>query len=131
MNKDRVNKISRLYKLAYESSGILQNNPDVTTYSTRSQVLEQKNLKAPTESEKYVDTMKDHPNIKVKQPKDVASGSFSTRYVPGYVGVQAMRVSDDEIANPLTGKIHNYREGFETESGQIFPGGSVSLQTKV
>jgi hypothetical protein len=131
MNKERVNKISRLYKLAFESSGILQNNPDVTTYSTREQSLEQRNLKATTESDNYKDFMENQPKLKIKEPKDVSSAQLSTRYWPGLVGVQRGRVDDDHIQNPYTGEIRNLRESYKSEDGRIFPGGSVSLQTKV
>lgn len=58
-----------------------------------------------------------------------SSPHLSTRYVPGKVGVQARRVGDGVVQDPITGKVYDYSEGFKTEDGHDFPAGDVSLQT--
>lgn len=55
--------------------------------------------------------------------------SLSTRYSPDRVGQQAMRVGDGLVQDPITNKLYDWREGFTTETGHEYPGGSVDLQT--
>jgi hypothetical protein len=45
------------------------------------------------------------------------------------VGIQARRLADGVYQDPYTNKVYDWNEGFETEDGQIFGGGGVSLQT--
>tara|TARA_Y100000310_G_C20258591_1_gene612539 strand:+ start:66 stop:545 length:480 start_codon:yes stop_codon:yes gene_type:complete len=62
---------------------------------------------------------------------DEPSRSLSTRYSPDRVGVQARRVSDGVYQDPYTNKIYDYNEGFKTEDGSVFSGGTVDNQTKI
>jgi hypothetical protein len=55
--------------------------------------------------------------------------SLSTRYSPDRVGVQARRIADGVYQDPYTNKLYNWNDGFKTEDGQSFGGGSVQLQT--
>lgn len=55
--------------------------------------------------------------------------SLSTRYSPDRVGVQARRIADGVYQDPYTNKLYDWNEGFKTEDGQSFSGGSVQLQT--
>jgi hypothetical protein len=60
---------------------------------------------------------------------DSPSRSLSTRYSPDRVGVQARRISDGVIQDPISNKIYDWNDGFTTEDGDEIQGGSVSLQT--
>ena len=55
--------------------------------------------------------------------------SLSTRYSPDRPGVQARRLADGVYQDPYTNKIYDWNEGFTTEDGQKFHGGSVELQS--
>jgi hypothetical protein len=57
--------------------------------------------------------------------------SLSTRYSPDRVGVQARRLGDGVYQDPYTNKTYDYNEGFKTEDGSEFVGGSVDNQTKL
>tara|TARA_R110002020_G_scaffold50716_7_gene143281 strand:+ start:70466 stop:70933 length:468 start_codon:yes stop_codon:yes gene_type:complete len=57
--------------------------------------------------------------------------SLSTRYSPDRVGVQARRVGDGVYQDPYTNKVYDYNEGFTTEDGSVFPGGSPALQSSL
>lgn len=71
------------------------------------------------------------PEHKASKPNvnGPSSPHLSTRYVPGKVGIQARRVGDGVVQDPITGKVYDYSEGFKTEDGHEFPAGDVSLQT--
>lgn len=60
---------------------------------------------------------------------DKYNRSLSTRYSPDRVGVQARRIADGVVQDPITNKIYDWNEGFTTEDGQVFSGGSVALQS--
>ena len=64
-------------------------------------------------------------------PTEYVAPHLSTRYSPDRVGVQAMRVSDGVYQDPYTNKVYDYNEGFKTEDGRNFPGGSASLQSSL
>lgn len=59
-----------------------------------------------------------------------SSPHLSTRYVPGYVGLQARRVGDGVVQNPLTGEVFDYNEGFKV-GDKIYNPGAVSMQTSL
>lgn len=131
MKKNRIEKIAKIYKASFEHSGILQTNPTVTEFETRDQALEKKQLKAPKSEDKYPETSSRQPKSKASKPSPAST--LSTRYTPSRKnsGTQSLRVDDDSVADPYTGKIYNYKEGFVMEDGTVVYGGSVSLQTKV
>lgn len=58
------------------------------------------------------------------------SDTYSTRYVPGLPGVQAKRVpgTSNVFADPYSGKIFDYNEGFE-EGGVVYNPQGAHLQT--
>lgn len=60
----------------------------------------------------------------------VPSPHLSTRYVPGYVGLQARRVGDGVVQNPLTGEVFDYNEGFKV-GDKVYNPGDVSMQTSL
>lgn len=64
-------------------------------------------------------------------PTEHVAPHLSTRYSPDRVGVQAKRVSDGVYQDPYTNKVYDYNEGFQTEDGRSFPGGSASLQSSL
>ena len=64
-------------------------------------------------------------------PTEYVAPHLSTRYSPDRIGVQAQRVSDGVYQDPYTNKVYDYNEGFKTEDGRSFPGGSASLQSSL
>ena len=60
----------------------------------------------------------------------VVSPHLSTRYVPGYVGLQARSVGDGVVQNPLTGEVFDYNEGFKVGE-KVYNPGDVSMQTSL
>lgn len=64
-------------------------------------------------------------------PTEYVAPHLSTRYSPDRVGVQAQRVADGVYQDPITNKIYDYNDGFKTEDGRDFPGGSAALQSSM
>lgn len=126
--KERIVKISHLYSVAQEH-GVLQNISNVTSYSTRETELKNKQLSAPDRENLYPNKQEEKPDTKLAP--DLSARTLSTRYSPDRVGVQALRVDDDSVADPYTGKIYRKSEGYKLENGTVVPGGSISLQTKI
>jgi len=52
-----------------------------------------------------------------------------TRYVPGFPGVQALRLEENLYQNPITGEVYDYEGGFTDVDGKANGGGSVRNQT--
>jgi hypothetical protein len=129
--ENRLLKIAGIYKESQiEPSGFLQTpNPVVTNYGTREDAVKKKELQVPPESSKYPTPGENQPKVDVKKPETM--GPLSTRSSPDRPGQGAIRVSDGVVADPITGKIYDYSQGFKREDGSVVPGGSVSLQTKV
>lgn len=129
--KERIVKIAQLFKLS-EDHGVLQNVTNVTSYSTREKALDDlknKDVKLPYVEDPYHNNDSDKKDTKMAP--NLKPRSLSTRYSPDRVGVQALRVDDDSIADPYTGKIYRKSEGYTLENGTVIPGGSISLQTKI
>jgi hypothetical protein len=59
------------------------------------------------------------------------SRSLSTRYSPDRVGVMARRIADGVYQDPYTNKVYDWNQGFKTETGDVFPGGAVNLQSQL
>lgn len=132
MKRDaRLFKIAGIYKVSQiEPSGFLQTpNPVVTNYGTREDAIKKKDLDLPSGSSLYPTPGENQPAVKVKKPETI--GPLSTRSSPDRPGQGAIRVSDGVVADPITGKVYDYSQGFRREDGSVVPGGSVSLQTKV
>lgn len=81
----------------------------------------------PRDPEKNYNLAPEHK--KVEETLSPVSRSLSTRYSPDHVGVSARRISDGVYQDPITNKIYNWNEGFKTDDGDVFDGGSISLQT--
>lgn len=108
--------------------GILQNpTAKEIVYETREHFTAQRG--GDRSKELYGVGLPDHP--KAVNTVEHVSRSLSTRYSPDRVGVQARRVSDGVYQDPITNKVYNWNEGFTTEDGANFSGGSVDLQTDI
>ena len=122
----RVSILKSMIKIA--EHGILHNmshGPD--DYPTREHYTAERG--GTPEKELYGVGLKDHKNSDISV--EPYSRSLSTRYSPDRVGVQALRVSDGVVQDPITNKIYDWKEGFKTEDGEVFDGSSVSLQTDI
>lgn len=98
--------------------------------NTRDKYLSEKhNLVVDRSSEGLYGLSPDHKDSDLSKATEVTP-HLSTRYVPGYVGLQARRVGDGVVQNPLTGEIFDYNEGFKV-GNQSFNPGDVSLQTSL
>lgn len=110
-----------------DQHGLFQHfQSNVTDYNTRESYLEQRGGKY-QDPQKLYGLGPEHPES--YQPKNVKPGSLSTRYVPGRPGVQAQRVSTGVFQDPNTKELFDYNEGFTTQDGRVFDGGTVDLQT--
>jgi|15BtaG_2_1085339.scaffolds.fasta_scaffold06616_2 hypothetical protein len=127
-----VSRISELHKLAAsDQHGIFQHfQSNVADDATREKYLSERGGEAPSrDTESLYNLSPEHKDSKVTAPE--ISPSLSTRYSPDRVGVQARRIGDGIMQDPYTNKIYDYNEGFKTEDGREFPGGSPSLQTDI
>ncbi len=110
-----------------DQHGLFQSfQSNVTDYNTRESYLEQRGGKY-QDPQKLYGIGPEHPES--YQPKNERPGSLSTRYVPGRPGVQALRVSTGVFQDPHTKETFDYNEGFITQDGRVFRGGTVDLQT--
>ena len=131
----KVSRLSELHKLAgSDQHGIFQhfqsNVADYTREKSREKYLSERGGEAPSrDTESLYNLSPEHKDSKVVAP-DIAP-SLSTRYSPDRVGVQARRIGDGIMQDPFTNKIYDYNEGFKTEDGREFPGGSPALQTDI
>jgi hypothetical protein len=110
-----------------EQHGIFQNMQGGSQdYPTREQSTHQRG--GSNGGVNKYDTGPKHEKSKISYPE--APRTLSTRYSPDRVGVQAPTKEGIQI-DPLTGKEYNWNEGFTTETGEKFPGGSVDQQTDI
>lgn len=68
------------------------------------------------------------PAYKMYRPMEA---SLSQRNCPQHAGVQLARVGEHQWQCLLDRKIYDYETGFMLDNGMKFPGGDVSLQTKL
>lgn len=128
----KVSRVSELRKLAdADQHGIFQSfQSNVADYATREKYLSQRGGEVPSrDTESLYNLGPEHKDSGSVAP-DVNT-SLSTRYSPDRVGVQARRIGDGVMQDPYTNKIYDYNEGFKTEDGREFPGGSTALQTDI
>ena len=132
MNRKSRKRLSDLCKIAdREQNGIFQHfQSNVTEYATREKYLTQRGGEpigrstddlyglAPEGDDSYM-------------PEETKPNSLSTRYSPDRPGVQARRIADGVFQDPYTNKIYDYNDGFKTEDGRSFPGGSPALQSSM
>ena len=132
MNRESRKRLSDLCKIAdREQNGIFQHfQSNVTEYATREKYLTQRGGEpagrstddlyglAPEGDDSYM-------------PEETKPNSLSTRYSPDRPGVQARRIADGVFQDPYTNKIYDYNDGFKTEDGRSFPGGSPALQSSM
>lgn len=98
--------------------------------NTRDKYLSEKNNTPPDRSfEGLYNLAPDHEDSDLKEAAPVAP-HLSTRYVPGYIGLQARRIGDGVVQNPLTGEVFDYNEGFKV-GDEVFNPGDVSMQTSL
>ena len=110
-----------------EQHGIFQNmQGGVKDYPTRNEFGHQRG--GPKGDEGQYNVGPKHEKSKISYEE--APRTLSTRYSPDRVGVQAP-TKDGIQRDPLTGKEYNWNNGFATETGEKFPGGSVSLQSDI
>jgi len=115
-----------------DQHGIFQHfQSNTTDYATRERYLSQRGGEAPIgrDTESLYNIAPEGDTSRV--PTEYVSPHLSTRYSPDRVGVQAKRVSDGVYQDPYTNKVYDYNEGFKTEDGRSFPGGSASLQSSL
>jgi hypothetical protein len=130
--KKADSRLELLHKVAADQHGIFQHfRSNVQDYATRDRYLAQRGgEKAPSgDSDSLYGVGPAHEDSKPKSFEE--NTSLSTRYSPDRVGVQALRIGDGIMQDPYTNKIYDYNEGFKTEDGRTFPGGSPSLQTSI
>jgi len=114
----------------HDQHGIFQNfQSSVTNYSTREHILSMKSSEQAMgrDTASLYGLSPEHEDSYV--PTEFVAHHLSTRYSPDRPGVQAMRVSDGVFQDPYTNKVYDYNEGFTTEDGRNFPGGSAAFQT--
>jgi len=98
--------------------------------NTRDKYLSEKHNVPPDRSaEGLYGVTSEHGDSELKESVPV-SPHLSTRYVPGYIGLQARRIGDGVVQNPLTGEVFDYQEGFKV-GDEIFNPGDVSMQTSL
>ncbi len=115
-----------------DQHGIFQHfQSNTTDYATRERYLSQRGGEAPIgrDTESLYNIAPEGADSRV--PTEYVAPHLSTRYSPDRVGIQAQRVSDGVYQDPYTNKIYDYNEGFKTEDGRSFPGGSASLQSSL
>lgn len=115
-----------------DQHGIFQHfQSNTTDYATRDRYLAmrggEKSLGRDTES---LYNLSENTTAS-RVPTEYVAPHLSTRYSPDRVGVQAQRVADGVYQDPYTNKVYDYNEGFKTEDGRSFPGGSASLQSSL
>lgn len=127
LRKDAALTIMEMAKIATpEQHGIFMNNfKSVTDYPTREQFIHGRGGDVP---DKLYGVGPEHEDSKATVEE--CSRSLSTRYSPDRVGVQA-QLKDGIQTDPYSGKEYNWKEGFKSEEGEDFPGGSVSLQSDI
>jgi len=123
----------RISKVAVgDQHGIFQHfQSNTTDYATRERYLSQRGGEAPIgrDTESLYNIAPEGDDSRV--PTEYVAPHLSTRYSPDRIGVQAQRVSDGVYQDPYTNKVYDYNEGFKTEDGRSFPGGSASLQSSL
>lgn len=115
-----------------DQHGIFQHfQSNTTDYATRERYLSQRGGEAPIgrDTDSLYNIAPEGDDSRV--PTEYVAPHLSTRYSPDRVGVQAQRVSDGVYQDPYTNKVYDYNEGFRTEDGRSFPGGSASLQSSL
>jgi len=121
-----MERYKRLNKLATLTEST-QGNSDIYNL-TRERVLQERGGKDDS-SLLYGVGLPEHKDVELSMRK--VPRSLSTRYSPDRPGVMVSRLADGIVQDPYTNKVYNWLEGFKTESGDEFPGGSVSLQTEL
>jgi len=129
MKKERrsISKVA-----AGDQHGIFQHfQSNTTDYATRERYLAQRGGESSMgrDADSLYNLAPEGDESRV--PTEYVAPHLSTRYSPDRVGVQAQRVSDGVYQDPYTNKVYDYNEGFKTEDGRAFPGGSASLQTSL
>jgi hypothetical protein len=115
-----------------DQHGIFQHfQSNTTDYATRERYLSQRGGEASggRDTDSLYNIAPEGAESRV--PTEYVAPHLSTRYSPDRVGIQAQRLSDGVYQDPYTNKVYDYNEGFKTEDGRSFPGGSASLQSSL
>lgn len=98
--------------------------------NTRDKYLEENYNKPPDRSfEGLYNLTPNHEDVSLASDH-IKTGPLSTRYAPGFPGVQSRRIGDGVVQNPITGQIFDYNEGFKL-GDMVYNPGDVSLQTSL
>lgn len=119
-------------KAAADQHGLFQHfQVDSTDYATRDKYLSMRggDVSPGRDTESLYGVFPEGEDSRVLT--EYVAPHLSTRYSPDRVGIQAQRVSDGVYQDPYTNKVYDYNEGFKTEDGRDFPGGSASLQSSL
>ena len=127
----RAERLKGIEKLALsDQHGMFQHfQSGVTDYQTRERHLSMRGGEKAVSRDNLYGLSVEHEDSFV--PTEYVAPHLSTRYSPDRIGVQAVRVSDGVYKDPYTNKEYDYNEGFSTEDGRTFPGGSPSFQTSL
>lgn len=128
----KIKRYSRLAKLAEaDQHGIFNSFQGATIEeNTRDKYLRDRGLTAPDRTTEGLYGLTPEHADSDPDVSTVVSGPLSTRYVPGYPGLQSRRVGDGVVQNPITGEIFDYNEGFKL-GDQVYNPGDISMQTSL
>lgn len=111
-----------------QQTGIFQTfRDDIMEYPTRQSLTKERGGEVSDKKYDLNDDKKEKVDVKTRE----YDRSLSTRYSPDRVGIQARRLADGIYQDPYTNKTYDWNEGFKTEDGQVFGGGSVALQSNL
>lgn len=132
---DRVskNRLLELSKVAdREQNGIFQHfQTNVTDYATREKYLSQRGGEPVGRSTDDLYGLSAEGDDSYMPEQENKVNHLSTRYSPDRPGVQTRRIADGVFQDPYTNKIYDYNDGFKTEDGREFSGGSPALQSSL
>ncbi len=125
--KVRMSLLDGFVRLAADGNGILGHpTGSEVNYSSRERTLVERG--GTPEKNLYGVGLTEKKEV-TQIPLPERTRSLSTRYSPDRPGVMTKRISDGVAQDPYTNKIYDWANGFTSESGEVFPGGSVALQT--
>jgi hypothetical protein len=83
------------------------------------------------EKNKVVEVKKAIDNSGMTEEFKINMQPLKSRYCPNHPGVSMLRLEDQVYQCPLDSKTFNYETGYDLESGEHVPGGSVQNQTEM
>lgn len=133
MDKVSKNRLLELSKVAdREQNGIFQHfQTNVTDYATREKYLSQRGGEPVGRSTDDLYGLSAEGDDSFVPEQENKVNHLSTRYSPDRPGVQTRRIADGVFQDPYTNKIYDYNDGFKTEDGREFSGGSPAFQSSL